>query len=87
MARLVHVYEKRLPVQEELYSDFFIPDGDVYIEYWGYENEKKYLARKKKKQEIYSKYGFNLIELDDVDIKNLDDILPRKLFEYGKKTY
>lgn len=87
MAELVHAYERKLPVEEELYSDFYIPAGKVYIEYWGYENDPKYLARKQKKREIYAKYGFKLIELEEKDIQNLDDVLPRLLLKHGVESY
>lgn len=87
MAEIVHAYERKLPVEEELYSDFYIPTGKVYIEYWGYENDSKYLARKKEKQAIYAKYNFNLIELEDKDVQNLDDILPRLLLKHGVQAY
>ena len=87
MAELVHAYERKLPVEEELYSDFYIPAGKVYIEYWGYESDPKYLARKERKREIYAKYGFKLIELEDKDIQNLDDVLPRLLLKHGVETF
>jgi len=87
MFEIVHAYERKLPIEEEVYSDFYIPTGKVYIEYWGYENDSKYLHRKKIKQEIYKKYNLNLIELEDKDVQNLDDILPRLLLKYGVQTY
>ena len=87
MAEIVHAYERKLPVEEEVYCDFYIPTGKLYIEYWGYENEEKYLARKQVKKEIYSKYDFPLIELNDADVQNLDDILPAKLLKFGIKSY
>ena len=87
MSEIVHAYERKLPVEEELYCDFYLPCGKVYIEFWGYENDDKYLARKKTKQDIYRKYEFNLIELNDSDIQNLDDILPRKLLKFGIQVY
>jgi len=87
MAEIVHAYERKLPIEEDVYCDFYIPTGKVYIEYWGYENDQKYLARKKKKIEIYKKYGFNLIELDDKDVQNLDDVLPRMLLKFGVQAY
>jgi hypothetical protein len=83
MAEIVHAYEKKLPIEEDVYSDFYIPTGKVYIEYWGYENDPKYLARKQKKIELYKKYGFNLIELQDKEVQDLDDVLPRLLLKYG----
>jgi hypothetical protein len=85
--KLVHAYERKLPVEEELYSDFFIHPEGVYIEYWGMEDDSKYAERKKRKIEIYKKYNFKLIELNDSDIANLDDHLPKKLLKYGIKIY
>ncbi|SDX19658.1 hypothetical protein SAMN05444410_110117 [Hydrobacter penzbergensis] len=46
--KLAHAYERKLPIEEDLYSDFFIPTETVYIEYWGMENDPKYLNRKKR---------------------------------------
>ena len=87
MFEVVHAYERKLPIEEDVYSGFYIPTGKVYIEYWGYENDTKYLHRKRIKQGIYKKYGFNLIELEDKDVQNLDDILPRMLLKFGVQTY
>jgi len=84
---LVHAYEKKVPIEEELYTDFYLPNGKVYIEFWGMESDPKYLERKKIKLEIYEKYDLKLIELDDNDIANLDDHLPKKLLKYGIKVY
>ncbi len=87
MAEIVHAYERKLPIEEDVYSDFYIPTGKVYIEYWGYENDPKYQLRKQKKIELYKKYGFNLIELQDKEVQNLDDILPKLLLKYGVQAY
>jgi len=87
MAEIVHAYERKLPIEEEVYCDFYIPTGKVYIEFWGYDNDEKYLARKQKKQAIYQKYNFNLIELTDEEVQNLDDILPRMLIKFGVQAY
>jgi hypothetical protein len=81
---IAHAYERRLPgINEDVLSDFYILKGNVYIEFWGMEENDKYAERKKKKQEIYAKEGFNLIEMNDNDIQSLDDTLPRKLKKYG----
>lgn len=84
---LVHAYEKKVPIEEELYTDFYLPNGKVYIEFWGMESDPKYMERKNAKLEIYKKYDLKLIELDDNDISNLDDHLPKKLLKYGIKVY
>ncbi|WP_235860190.1 glycerol kinase [Photobacterium aquimaris] len=87
MAGIVHAYERKLPIEEDLYCDFYLPTGKVYIEFWGLEDDPKYANRKKIKQELYAKYGFNLIELNDNDVQNLDDVLPRMLLKFDIKAY
>jgi len=87
MAEIVHAYERRLPIEEEVYCDFYLPVGKVYIEFWGMESNEKYAERKKEKKGIYEKYGLNLVELNDEDIINLDDVLPRLLLKHGITTY
>ncbi len=80
-SKIVHAYERKLPIEETLYCDFYIPTGKVYIEYWGLDDDK-YLNRKTKKLDIYKKYNLNLIELFEKDVSNLDDTLPAKLIEF-----
>lgn len=84
---LVHAYERKLPIDEDVYCDFYIPSGNgrpqaVYIEFWGLENDPKYTLRKNKKIEIYRKEGLSLIELTDADLQNIDDILAKKLRQF-----
>lgn len=85
--KLAHAYERKLPIEEEQYSDFFLPSENVYIEFWGMENDPQYAERKRRKIEIYRKYDFKLIELNDSDISNLDDYLPKKLLKFNIKVY
>jgi hypothetical protein len=67
----------------QVYCDFYIPTGKVYIEYWGLDADPKYRARKQTKQELYRKHGLNLIELTDEHMRNLDDELPKLLVKFG----
>lgn len=53
MAGIVHAYERKLPIEEDLYCDFYLPTGKVYIEFWGLEDDPKYAHRKKIKQDLY----------------------------------
>ena len=79
---VMFAYEKRLPIVEEVYSDFFIKEKKIYIEVWGLE-DTKYLDRKAVKIKLYKENGFNLIGLSDKDIENIDDFLPLKLAQMG----
>lgn len=83
IASIVHVYERQLPIEEEMYCDFYIPAGKVYIKYWGLERDAKYAARTQAKLELYHKYTLNLIELTDDHIRNLDHHLPKLLLKFG----
>jgi hypothetical protein len=87
---ILHVYEQRVPVEENCLSDFFLPGlgpgaKGVYIEYWGRESDPKYRERMAVKRAIYAKYRLNLIELGDTEIERLDDILPRVLLQFGSE--
>ena len=83
MNGVVHAYERKLPIEEDVYCDFYIPEGKVYIEYWGLEEDPKYMERKNTKLRIYEEHSFNLIQLSEEHIKNLDDYLPQLLLKYG----
>ena len=79
---IVHAYERKLPVEEDVLCDFYLLTGRVYIEFWGLENDPRYEARKREKLEVYRRHNLNLIELTDKEVSNLDDHLPRLLLEY-----
>ena len=72
-----------MPIKEDVYCDFYIPKGKIYIEFWGYENDGAYIKRKEQKIELYKKYGLNLIEIDNGKIGNLDDYLPKELLKFS----
>jgi hypothetical protein len=85
--RIVHAYERRVPVlQQEQFCDFYVPEGSVYIEFWGLESDPEYVTRKKQKIRVYQKNKIQLIELRDSDLTKLDDILPRRLSKFGVRA-
>jgi len=69
-------YERK--VVEGVTCDFYLPDMDVYIEFWGIDNEA-YRRYRRKKEEVYSKLGLRLFSLNDADLKHIDDVLRSKL--------
>lgn len=88
---LTHAYERELTVAETVFSDFYIPARNgkdnlgkaVYIEFWGINDNDKYLERKRIKQEIYRQNNLNLIELDDSHLDNLDSHLRKTLLKFN----
>jgi len=80
---IVHAYERKLNIDEDMYCDFYIPSDKLYIEFWGMEENANYLERKKKKIELYNKYRFKLIELNDLDIENLEEKFAEKLRKFN----
>jgi len=83
---LAHAYERRMPVPEDAYADFFIPLGECYIEYWGLDTAE-YTERQKRKREIFKKYAFQVIELGEEDLTELDDRLPSQLLRHLPDGY
>jgi len=83
--RIVHSYERLVPVEQAMYCDFYLPEYDLYIEFWGMESNPIYKARKEKKLEIYRQNGLRLLEIKDVHINNLEDYLISQLIKFGYK--
>lgn len=80
---IAHAYERKLPIEEYALCDFYLPQGNVYIEFWGKENDPSYARRMREKQEIYQRNNLNLISLTDNELYRLDDHMPGLLRRYG----
>ena len=81
--RIVHAYERKLPVEDDVICDFYLPHGEVYVEFWGKEDDPNYASRMRTKQEVYKRHNLSLISLTDAELLSLDDNLPRLLRPYG----
>ena len=83
---IVHAYEKSVYMKSSpndvVLSDFYIPKGDVYIEFWGMTDKPDYEARKKYKISLYDKNNYKRIDLEDSHVNRIDDIMPRVLGKY-----
>lgn len=62
--------------------DFYLPELDVYIEYWGMDTAD-YKIGMLKKQQLYQQEGKRLISIHPPDKPHLDTILHRKLALFG----
>ncbi|MGF1754101.1 phage antirepressor KilAC domain-containing protein [Vibrio makurazakiensis] len=88
MAGVVHAYERPLPIENEIMSDFYLPSGKVYIQYWGTDHHGTVAEEKRLETvDVYQTHGFNLIEVFPEDIVDLDRVLPPLLRQHGIKAY
>ena len=78
-------YDERIRIIEgmAIRPDFYLPEFDVYIEYWGMDT-LDYKIGMLKKQKLYQQEGKKLISLYYYDKGNLEEILRQKLSRYIK---
>ena len=62
--------------------DFYLPELDVYVEYWGM-NTADYKIGMLKKQQLYQQEGKRLISVYPPDKPRLDSLLRSKLALFG----
>ncbi len=87
LAGVMHAYQRPLPIEEQIMSDFYLPAGKVYIQYWGTDHGDTPLREQEKTRTLYAEHQFNLIEISSEDVNQLDDVLPEKLRMFGIKAY
>ena len=49
---IAHAHERKPPTESDVYSDFYIKEGNVYIEFWGMESMKNMLRKAVKQKSI-----------------------------------
>ena len=86
MAGQVHACKRRLPVEEELVADFYLPAHHLYIEVWGDDNSAA-LSRRMRRREVYKQWGFDVIDVEKADIGHLDDVLTLQFRKHGIRIY
>lgn len=65
--------------------DFYLPEFDVYIEYWGMDTAD-YKIGMLKKQKLYQQEGKRIISLYPDDKPRLGQILEVKLGQYRSRS-
>ncbi len=75
-------YDERFRILDgyAIRPDFYLPERDVYIEYWGMDTAD-YKIGMLKKQQLYQQQGKKLISLYPGDKPGLRNVLLRKLGE------
>ncbi len=81
--RVNYRYDERLQIINgyAIRPDFYLPEFDVYIEYWGMDTTDYKIAMLKK-QKLYQQEGKKLISLSFRDKPRLREILEEKLSRY-----
>jgi len=72
----------RIIAEFQIRPDFYLPELDVYIEYWGLDTPQ-YKMSMYKKQTLYQQEGKRLISVYPQDLPGLDRLLAAKLRLYG----
>ncbi|MEZ4802088.1 MAG: hypothetical protein R2797_04890 [Gelidibacter sp.] len=76
---IIHEYEPLIYKNKKvvIVSDFYLPEYDCYIEYWGLEGDSEYEKRKLEKIKIYKDLKLKLISIYNKDLNNLDQLLTK----------
>jgi len=81
--KISHIYECQLPINKVVLCDWFLPEYNIFVEYWGFDNDENYISRKDEKMRIYENNGLNLISLFETDLIHLDLIFEEQLNRFG----
>jgi hypothetical protein len=72
----------RIIAEFQIRPDFYLPEFDMYIEYWGLDTPQ-YKMSMYKKQTLYQQEGKRLISVYPHDLPGLDRLLAAKLRQHG----
>jgi DNA-directed RNA polymerase subunit RPC12/RpoP len=72
----------RIIAEFQIRPDFYLPELDVYVEYWGLDTPQ-YKMSMYKKQTLYQQEGKRLISVYPPDLPRLDGLLAAKLRLFG----
>ena len=87
LAGVVHAYERQLPIAQDVTSDFYLPSGKVYLQFWGSDTGEMSEAEQEKIRAVYKQHSFNLIEVEASEVDRLDEVLPKRLRQFGIQAY
>lgn len=59
--------------------DFYLPDYDAYIEFWGLPNLPQYRDKMNKKKAVYASNGVKVIDVYSKDLNHLNGVIGRRL--------
>lgn len=76
-----HIYEKSIYTKDNkiLTTDFYLPESNIYLEFWGLLNDYEYKRKREYKLEHYNQLNLSLIEIFPEHLKSLSDYLLIKI--------
>lgn len=80
-AQLAHAHRRRLPVEEELVADFYVPAAGLYIECWEAEIATPELTRRLRTREVCRELGLAYLEVAAADMDRIETLLAGRLSE------
>jgi len=76
----LNVYKNpRIP----MWCDWYLPDYNIYVEYWGMMGDTHYQRRREKKEAEYDRLQLKPLSIEREDLDNLDKSLRDKLQDFG----
>lgn len=87
LAGVVHAYQRQLPIDQDVVSDFYLPAGKVYLQFWGNDSGANSQSDRAAIKAVYEQHHFNLIEVEPSEIDKLDEVLPKRLRQFGIQAY
>ena len=83
LAQLAHAYRRALPTEQELYADFYVPAGNIYIDCWEEDVPASELSDRLARREVYRELELHTLEVNAGDADRLDQVLGRGLLAFG----
>ena len=87
LAGVAHACHRRLPVPQEIYADFYLPEAHLYLECSGNEADGAALSGSLERLEIYRQQQWPFIEVHVDQLVDLDDYLTRQLRGFGVRVF
>jgi|GEM_PF-4928023 hypothetical protein len=74
--KIKYLYEQQLKLGDQIVRpDFFLPEFDVYVEYWGkWGADFEYRKECNHKRQLYEKYNYNLVELYPDNLRSIHQL-------------
>ena len=70
-------------MEEPVHADFYVPEGNVYIDCWEADVPAQALSAMLHKRELYRTLKLRHIEINAADVDRLDEVLGRGLLAFG----